>query len=106
MFNMGESIVPPPRLFRIIKVPPPPPPTRHIGTSLQENGDKRAVPPPPPPQRHGNFTSGKWWVRENMPACVHVIVFALLSLAAVAKVSKPRRGHPLVESSCLRLTLW
>ena len=61
---------------------------------------------PPPPQRHGNFTSGKWWVGENMPACVHVIVFALLSLAAVGKVSKPRRGHPLVESSCLRLTLW
>ena len=38
-----------------------------------------------------------------MPACVHVMLFALLSLAAVSKVSKPRRGHPLVES--LRLCL-
>ena len=101
----GKHSTPPP-LFRIIKVQPPPP-TRHIGTSLQENGDKRAVPPPPPPpQRHGNFTSGKWWVGENMPACVHVMLFALLSLAAIGKVSKHRRGHPLVESSCLRLTLW
>ena len=82
-----------------------PPPTRHIGISPQENGDKRAVPPPPPPQRHGNFTSGKWWVGENMPVCVHVMLFALLSLAAVGKVSKPRRGHPLVESLQLSVRL-
>ena len=38
-----------------------------------------------------------------MPACVHVMLFAPLSLAAVGKVSKPRRGHPLVE--LLSLTL-
>ena len=40
-----------------------------------------------------------------MHACVHVMLFALLSLAAVGKVSKPRRGHPLVESLWLSLTL-
>ena len=81
------------------------PPTRHTGISLQDNGDKRAVPPPPPPQRQGNFTSGKWRVGENMPACVHVMLFALLSLTAVGKVSKPWRGHPVVESLWLSLTL-
>ena len=38
-----------------------------------------------------------------MPACVHVMLFALLSVAVVGKVSKPRRGHPLVESLSLAL---
>ena len=34
--------------------------------------------------------------------CMHVMLCALLSLAAVGKVSKRRSGHPLVES--LRLS--
>ena len=98
----GKHSTPPP-LFRIIKMHPPP--TRHIGTSLQENGDKRAVSPPPHPHRDTGTS-----LQENGglgKICLHVcMLFALLSLAAVGKVSKPRRGHPLVESSCLRLTLW
>ena len=103
-FNMGESIVPPPP-FRIIKVqPPPPPPPDTQELHFRKMGIKGQY-PPPPPQRHGNFTSGKWWVGENMLACVHGMLFALLSLAAVGKVSKPRRGHPQVESLWFSLTL-
>ena len=42
-------------------------------------------------------------------SCVHVMLCALFSLAAVGKVSKPRRGRPLVESlrlSTVVLRLW
>ena len=73
-FNMGESIVPPP--FRIIKVQPPPPTTTHIGTSLQENGDKRAVSPPPNPHRDTGTS-----LQENGglgKRCVHVCMSCCL----------------------------
>ena len=102
-FNMGESIVPsPPISNNKSAAPPPPPDTQEL--HLRKMGIKGQY-PPPPPQRHGNFTSGKWWVGENMRARVHVMLFALLSLAAVGKVSKPRRGHPLVESLQMSLRL-
>ena len=46
--------------------------------------------------------------RKNA-SCVHVMLCALLSLAAVGKFSKPKRGHPLVESlrlSTVVLKVW
>ena len=39
---------------------------------------------------------------EKYGSCLHVMLCALHSLAAVGKVSKPRRSHPLGES--LRLS--
>ena len=93
-FNMGESIVPPPVSNNKSAAPPRPPP-RHIGTSLQENGDKSAV-SPPPRQRQRSFRKMVGWGKNA--SCVHVMLCALLSLAAVGKVSKPKRGHPMVES--------
>ena len=85
----GYSNPPPP--VRIIKVPPPPPDTQEI--HFRKMGIKVQYPPP----HRDTGTS----LQENGglgKICVHVCMFALLSLAAVGKVSKPRRGHPLVES--------
>ena len=85
---------PPPPPFQIIKVQPPPPPdTQEI--HFKKMGIKVQYPPP-----HTHRDTGTS-LQENGglgKICVHVCMFALLSLAAVGKVSKPRRGHPPVES--------
>ena len=65
----GKHSTPPPPVSNHKSAPPP---TRHIGTSLQENGDKRAVPPPPTPTETRELHFRKmvgWGKYARMCAC-------------------------------------